>query len=285
MIECLYIENDSPCTTLDYENDPEKYRGMIYCPECKSKAWFIKGYSTERLNRMACFAARHSENCSLSTVLVAEDDDDELEPDSSSSNCDIRVDLDKSSNNSIYVSRDNHKHSTEESTWKTSSKKSLGNGDGFPLNKSLRQLLTNLCRNHEYAERNQVINIVADSGRNVLSGNLKDVLVKIEDVNPSYVGKDYIFWGVINNVNIDKNNVLWLNYGDWRKEPSIRFEPELAKKLQTNFKINDIYELNGADVIIVGHLGFSPNGKAIIQTGFTKYISFRRVELLTKRSN
>lgn len=38
-------------------------------------------------------------------------------------------------------------------------------------------------------------------------------------------------------------------------------------------------ELDGSDVIIVGHVGFSTQGKAIIKTGFTKYMSFRRISI------
>jgi len=282
VIECLYVENKTICTTLDYENDPDKYRGLIYCLECNSKAWFIKGYKTDKIDRMACFAAHHKENCNAATVEIGSDDSDELEANDQKNSSDIRVDLDKTVNASIYVSQPNDKHGDEESDWRTNKqKKPLGNASGFPLNKSLRQILTNLCRNPNYADKGQTITIVADSGRVILSGELQANLVKLENITKDHVGRQCIFWGTINNLNVDKKGILWLNYGDYRKEPSVKFSPSLKDQLLKNFKIKDVSELDGSDVIVVGNVGFSPNGKAIVQTGFTKYISFRRVEVKT----
>lgn len=285
MIECLYIEDNSICTTLNYEDEPNKYRGLIYCLECNSKAWFIKGYKTEKINRMACFAAHHKENCNASTVDIGSDDSDELDSNDQQDSSDIRVDLDKANNTSIYASQANDMHGNEDSDWRSNKhKKPLGNASGFPINKSLRQILTNLCRNPNYADKGQTITIVADSGRVILSGELKRHLVRLDEISREHVGRQCIFWGAINNLNVDSQGVLWLNYGDYRKEPSIRFPPETKEQIIKNFKITDISELDGSDVIVVGNVGFSPNGKAIIQTGFTKYISFRRVEVLTRDS-
>lgn len=92
-----------------------------------------------------------------------------------------------------------------------------------------------------------------------------------------HIGKDYIFWGKINNLNIDKKGTLWLNYGDNLLESSIALNSKLKEQVLVNFKLKEVSELDGSDVIIVGHVGFSPQGKAIISTGFTKYMSFRRV--------
>ncbi|WP_405632876.1 hypothetical protein [Pseudoalteromonas sp. Ld20] len=280
MLNCIYKEDNSICTTTDYENSPDKYRGLIYCIECGAKAWFTKGYETQKINRMACFGAKHKDGCNASTVEFISDDHEVNEGDESNQNSDIRVDLDKASTQSIYVSNDNNKHGDDESEWKGKSKKrAIGNSDGFPLGKSLRQLLTNLCRNTDYAEDDQTITIVANSGRIVLEGELKQNLVKIENVTKKHIGKDYIFWGKVNNLSTDKNGDLWLNYGDYRTEPSIALNSRLKEELLTNFKLKDVSELDGSDIIIVGHVGFSPQGKAIIKTGFTKYMSFRRIRV------
>ncbi|MEZ6960646.1 MULTISPECIES: hypothetical protein [Aeromonas] len=286
MLKCLYIEDNTVCTTLDYEKESDKYRGLIYCLECNRKAWYIKSYTTEKFERVACFAAHHKEECKASTIEIGSDDDDEIESDESKNNSNIRVDLDKNISSSIYISQANEKHDDIESEWQTHRpKKALGNISGFPINKSLKQILTNLCRNKNYAEKGQDISIVADSGRVILNGTLQDNLVKIEEVTKNHIGRLCIFWGTINNLNIDQRGVLWLNYGDYRKEPSIMFTPELTGQLIKNFKLNTVSELDGSDVIIIGHVGFSPNGKAIIRTSFTKYISFRRKYILTSTKN
>ncbi|MEZ9166535.1 hypothetical protein [Vibrio cyclitrophicus] len=280
MITCTYRENGSKCTTEDYESNPEKYRGLIDCTVCGKKAWFVKGYSTAKVNRMACFGAKHEDGCDASTVLFSSDDVDEDKDGDGETTADLKVDLDKTGANSLYVSKDNGLHGDEEST-RVSSKQSkgLGNGSGFPLNKSLRSLLTNLCRNPHYADRGQTIKIVTDGGRAVIEGVLSDFLVPISSVSREHIGKEFIFWGTINNLNVDKNGTLWLNYGDYRKEPSVSLSSSLKEQLLKNFKLTEVSELDGSDVIIVGHVGFSANGKAIISTGFTKYLSFRKMNV------
>lgn len=281
MINAKYIEDGTICSTLDYDKEPEKYRGLIICPECEQKTWFIKGYTTDKLERMACFAAHHKEGCNASTVILnAEDNDSEEGVESELPSTDIRVDLDKSSGKSIYVSQENNKHGDEDSGWSSPlQKKAIGGSDGYPLNKSLRQLLTHLCKNPDYAERGQSITIVADSGRKIIDGQLKDYLVPINNINPDQFLDPRIFWGTVNNLNEGKNGELWLNYGDYRSEPSILLDKNLKIELIRNFKLKSVSELDGSDVIIVSHASRSSNGKIIIKVSFTKYMSFRRYSI------
>ncbi|MBA5760871.1 hypothetical protein H2O73_00840 [Vibrio sp. 404] len=279
MLISRYREDGSDCSTEQYEANPDKYRGMIDCKVCGHKSWYVKGYSTSKIDRMACFGARHEDGCDASTVLIKPEGEDEAEEGELSS--DIWVDLDRANTKQLYVSQDNGKHGDEESTRLTQKRNiGIGGSSGFPINKSLRALLTNLCRNPNYADKGQTIHIVADGGRDVINGVLADYLVPIANASEMHIGKEYIFWGPINNLNIDKKGVLWLNYGDYRKEPSISLSPELAEQVIRNFKLGDVGELDGSDVIIVGHVGISPNSKVIISTGFTKYLSFRKVKIV-----
>jgi hypothetical protein len=39
----------------------------------------IKGFTTEKMKRMACFAAHHKEGCNASTVLLSPEDNDSEE--------------------------------------------------------------------------------------------------------------------------------------------------------------------------------------------------------------
>lgn len=233
------------------------------------------------MERMACFAAHHKEGCAASTVVLGPTDGDSEEgSESESPSADIRVDLDKSNSHSIYVSQENNKHGEEHSDWSLSSqKKTIGGSDGYPLNKSLRQLLNHLCKNPNYAERGQSITIVADSGRKIIDGQLKDFLVPINNISSTQLAKSRIFWGTINNLNEDKTGQLWLNYGDYRTEPSILLDKNQKAELLRNFKLKSVSELDGSDIIIVSHAGKSPNGKVIIKASFTKYMSFRRYAL------
>lgn len=285
MIYAKYIEDGTLCSTSDYSNDPEKYRGLIVCFECGQKSWFIKGFTRENFERMACFAAHHEEGCNASTVLLtSEDDDSEEGSESEQTATDIRVDLDRSNGQSIYVSQENDKHGDENSSWVSSpQKKAIGGSNGYPLNKSLRQLLTHLCKNSDYAERDQSITIVADSGRKIIDGQLKNYLVPISHITSNHLAESRIFWGTINNLNEDKNGQLWLNYGDYRSEPSILLDKKQKIELIKNFKLKNVSELDGSDVIIVSHAGRSPSGKIIIKANFTKYMSFRRHNIIDSK--
>lgn len=280
MIVCTYREDGSDCTTEQYEANPDKYRGLIDCSECGVKTWFVKGYTTAKIERMACFAARHLEGCTASTVLIKPDGSEDEDEEGELSH-DIRVDLDKAGAKQLYVSQDNDKHGDEPSTRQTPRQNiGIGGSSGYPLNKSLRALLTNLCRNPNYGDKGQTINIIADGGRDVINDTLSNCLVPIHEASEQHIGKEYIFWGSINNLNIDKKGTLWLNYGDYRTEPSISLSSELKDQVLRNFKIKEVGELDGSDVIIVGHVGISPNNKVIISTGFTKYLSFRKVKVV-----
>lgn len=284
MINAKFIEDGTTCSTMDYSENPEKFRGLIVCPECEQKTWFIKGYSTEKMERMACFAAHHKEGCNASTVILSPNDDAETkEMDATSS--DLRVDLDRTNSQTIYVSQENNKHGEEDSNWRSSPKeKVIGGSDGYPLNKSLRQLLTHVCKNPDYAEKGQSITIVADSGRKIIDGPLKNFLVPIANITPNQLAESKIFWGTINNLNEDNKGQLWLNYGDYRTEPSIVLDKNQKAELIKNFKLKSISELDGSDVIIVSRAGLSPKGKVIIKASFTKYMSFRRYKVADNKT-
>jgi hypothetical protein len=130
--------------------------------------------------------------CDILTVLFSSDDDISIENGASSE--DIRVYFGWVGSQSIYVSESNNKHGEEGSDWKSSKNdKAIGNGSGFPLNKSLRQLLTNLCNNSDYGDKGQTINIVADSGVSVTNGCLSYCLVLFKDVKRENIGSRKIF--------------------------------------------------------------------------------------------
>ena len=283
MIICKFTEDNTICSTEDYAENPEKFRGFIVCAECSRKAWFIKSYKTSKIDRKACFASNHVEGCSASTVLLSSDDEivHGAEKNDEQNNSDISIDLDKNSSASLFISEPNNKFSNEETNWANKKRvDQFSNGVGFPLNKSLRQLLTYLCRNPNYADDKKTIVVKADNGRVIVDGTLKSLLVPLNKITKSHQGENYIFWGKINNLNIDSDNILWLNYGDYRTEPSILLEPSTYKQILEKFKITAVEELDGSDIIAIGRAGISKNNKAIIRVSFPKYIAFRRLKVI-----
>lgn len=275
------IADGTECTIEMYERDPEEYRGRIQCIECKKKAWHNRAYKLVKTDseRVACFGARHVEGCEASTVKH-EFADGLDEPEQSH---DFYIDLDRAKIQSYLVSPPSDKKERSQTNW--GNKKSIieiGGDTGFPASQSLRKILSYLDRNENFGDKGQTIKIVKDSGVTLLDGQLKDFLVKFEDIKREYAGKQKMFWGTVNNVNI-KDGVLWINYGDNRNihEPSIKCEEKFKFDLMKNFNVSDVVDLAGSDVIIVGRLGYSPKGKPLIHASFTKYMSFRkRVEVV-----
>lgn len=269
----IYLPDGSGCSILLYQQDPEKYRGNIACDVCEEKAWFVKGFSTEKYDRAPCFAAHHTSECDNKITLIADDDGDPTSGDPTK----IHIDLDKQRKQSIDVAAPSPKPG-KESRWGATRKYS--NIGDYPENKSLRQILTNLSRNPNYPEDDTTVKMFADNGRIVLQGVLGDYLVSQEDTPSAPPGELRIFWGRINNVN-HRNGVLWLNCGDYKTEPSIVIhDDELEGDLLEDFKLKDFDALQGADFIVVGVSAKARNGKPYIRFGFTKYIAFRKYSVV-----
>ncbi|GFM83666.1 hypothetical protein PSCICN_43580 [Pseudomonas cichorii] len=272
MDSVTYVPDGSDCGITLYLQDPEKYRGNIACDLCDERAWFVKGFSTEKYHRAACFAAHHDEECDKKVTLIA---DDNIEP-SSGDPTTIHVDLDKQRKQSIDVAAPAPKPD-KESRWGTTRKySSIGD---YPENKSLRQILSSLWRNPEYPEDDATVKMVADGGRVVLEGALTDFLIPQAEISNAPLGTPRVFWGRINNVK-KNNGALWLNCGDYKTEPSILIDDEeLDSDLMEDFRLKDIDDLQGADFIVVGVAFKAQNGKTYIKFGFTKYIAFRKYSI------
>jgi hypothetical protein len=146
MESVVYVPDGTDCTVNLYLQNPEKYRGNIACV-CEEKAWFVKGFSTEKYDRAPCFAAHHTDDCGFKIELIVDNDGDPSSGDPAT----IHVDLDKKRKQSIEVAAPAPKP-TKESRWGTTRKYS--SISDYPENKSLRQILTNLWRNPAYPEDN-----------------------------------------------------------------------------------------------------------------------------------
>lgn len=264
-----YVPDGTDCTIALYQRDPEKYRGNIACDVCEEKSWFVKGFSTEKYSRVACFAAHHADECGNKITLIADDDG---EP-SSGDPATIHIDLDKQRKQSIEVAAPAPKPGKESRWGTTRAYSSVGD---YPENKSLRQILTNLGRNPNYPDDDATVKMVADGGRIVLQGLLVNYLVSQANISDAPLGESRIFWGRINNVN-KSNGALWLNCGNYKTELSILVEDDdLENDLLEDFQLKDFDDLQGADFIVVGVAFKGQNGKPYIKFGFTKYIAFRK---------
>lgn len=267
-----FVRDGTDCNVIQYQQDPEKYRGNIACDICEEMSWFVKGFSTEKYTRAPCFAAHHASDCGNKITLIADDDGDSTSGDPTK----IHVDLDKQRKQSIDVAAPSPKP-VKESSWGTT--RMYSRIEDYPENKSLRQILTSLSRNPNYPEDDATVKMVADNGRIVLQGILANYLIPQGKISDAPLGESRVFWGRINNVN-KSSGALWLNCGDYKTEPSILIEDDdLERDLMEDFRLGDVDELQGADFIVVGVAFKAQNGKPYIKFGFTKYIAFRKYAL------
>lgn len=267
------LTDDSLISTADYIAAVEQYRGLLVCPLCAEKAWYIKAVNSEAVNRAACFAAHHQQGCSAATVRLKADDDNEL-------NADATL-VGAVSGNQVGETSARY---APAGLWQSINAPRLGGEQGgeygYNVNIALRQLLSHLCRNPHFARQGQRLQVLTAGGRELLAGKLADYLVHVNDISDKHLEALYIFWGRINNANErehddPRDDELWLNTGDYRKEPSIFIDADLRRSLVKRFNLTDLDALCGADFILLGHAGKSAHGKYTLHIAMSKYIAFR----------
>lgn len=270
MQSVTYREDLSPCTPQQYLQDVEKYAGNIECPECEVRAWFVRGSFSGGRERAACFAAHHQESCQIKTVVLVVDDEDAL-PGEGSDTTQIIVDLDKRKPQDIMVPGPSNKPLTD-SPWGGLQKR-YANASDYPINKSLRQILSHLIRNPDYPEDDASIKVVTDGGVISYEGPIRSLLTPQNQVTGIPLGTVRLFWGLITNVN-RKGDEVWLNCGDYRTEPSILVkDQDLENEMLSAFRLRDVSQLEGAYFIVMAWLSGSER-KPIFNFGFAKYIAF-----------
>ncbi|MCS7612199.1 hypothetical protein N0388_33050 [Pseudomonas aeruginosa] len=161
MQSVTYRLDQSPVTPFQYQQDVEKYAGNIECSECEASAWFVRSSVSGGRERVACFAAHHQDGCQIKTVVLVVDDEG-AEPDEGTDTTRINVDLDKRKPQEILVPEPKERQPVD-SPWGVLQRK-YANAADYPINKSLRQILSCLIKNPDYPEDDVSIRITTDGG-------------------------------------------------------------------------------------------------------------------------
>ena len=256
MQQARFIVDNSLIDCAIYSLDPEHYRGFLICPQCQEKAWYMKPVHTDTLQRSACFAAQHLEGCEVASLKSSGDT--------------TAVTAQVKSSAANYAA----------GLWQSIKAPQLGGHDGYDVNIALRQLLSHLCRNPDFATQGQKVQILAVSGRELLHGELAEQLIHCNAITEQHLEALHLFWGRINNVNerefaAAEDDELWLNTGAYRTEPSIFIDADLRHSVLRRLNLTDIDELCGADFILLGHAGKSAHGKYTLHISMSKYLAVR----------
>ncbi|AWQ84996.1 hypothetical protein CSC33_1156 [Pseudomonas aeruginosa] len=192
-------------------------------------------------------------------------------PDEGTDTTRIVVDLDKRKARDIMVPEPKDRQATD-TPWGAIHKK-YANAADYPINKSLRQILSCLIKNPNYPEDDATIRIVCDGGRIALEGGIRQLLSHQSLLAGLEPGVVRLYWGLITNVNRKDGNT-WLNCGDYRTEPSLLIrDDDLEEEMRNAFRLKSLDDLEGAYFIVMGWLSGSGK-KSIINFGFAKYIAF-----------
>jgi len=193
MQSVTYRLDQSPVTPFQYQQDVEKHAGNIECSECEASAWFVRGSFSGGRERVACFAAHHLEGCQIKTVVLVVDDEG-AEPDEGTDTTRINVDLDKRKPKEILVPEPRERQPVD-SPWGVLQRK-YANAADYPLNKSLRQILSCLIKNPNYPEDDVSIRFtpftcaalmrLLGSHRVVVLGGLKLIELVAVDFDPGF---------------------------------------------------------------------------------------------------
>ncbi|MEV1730432.1 hypothetical protein ABZQ65_33810 [Pseudomonas aeruginosa] len=173
MQSVTYRLDQSPVTPFQYQQDVDKYAGNIECSECEASAWFVRSSVSGGRERVACFAAHHQDGCQIKTVVLVVDDEG-AEPDEGTDTTRINVDLDKRKPQEILVPEPKERQPVD-SPWGVLQRK-YANAADYPINKSLRQILSCLIKNPDYPEDDVSIRITTDGGRVALEGEVRKLL-------------------------------------------------------------------------------------------------------------
>ena len=270
MQSVTYRVEQSSVTPFQYQQDVEKYAGNIECSECEARAWYVRGSFSGGRERIACFAAHHLDGCQIKTVILVVDEEG-IEPDEGTDTTRIVVDLDKRKPQDIMVPEPRERQPVD-SPWGVLQKK-YANAADYPINKSLRQLLSCLIKNPDYPEDDASIRITTDGGRVAMEGEIRKLLSHQRQLADVELGTVRLFWGLITNVN-RKAGEVWLNCGDYRTEPSLLIrDAHLEDEMLKAFRLKSMDDLEGAYFIVMGWLAGSER-KPIINVGFATYIAF-----------
>lgn len=274
MQSVTYRKDSSRCTVSDFESDPEKYAGNIECSECQQRSWYVRATRTKKTSKVAYFAAHHEKGCEAGTIILVVEGEDAIPPDGTDPTR-INVDLDKRRLADIIIAEPVDKPKVEDPRW-GNVQKQYANAAEYPVNKSLRQILTYLIKNPEYPGDDQKkIRVSADNGTIVIDGVLQDLLAHQSQMEGLEEGSVRLYWGTITNIRQTDDGILWLNTGDYLTEPSLIVRTEdLQDDLVKDFRLDDLSRLQGARFIVIGWLYRSSRGKPIIAFGFSKYIAF-----------
>lgn len=259
--------NDKPYQAFEFGKLPpatlEKYRRQLICDECKAPAYFRRA-STD--GRTACFGGRpHNDGCSLATSEEGSwgangpDDEDERFNPGDRIIVDLRLEADDSGAPGGTADKRQHGRG-----------RFFGGADGTHrtlMYRRLRSMLRGLITSSGLETSNQYIEVPG-----IITRQAKHFFVHCDVAGPNHHDKFFGFWGSLTDARRGSNGTIWLNTGG-KREPSIPISEEDEQALLQLARAEDLEDLAGAYILVLGKLNSSKHDKPFITNSGPLYLA------------
>lgn len=241
----------------------EKYRRQLVCDECEGPAYFRRASSD---GRTACFGGRpHKEGCSLATseegAWGANGHDDEDERFNPGDHIVVDLRLDGDNDGAPGGRADQRQHGRG---------RFFGGTDGVHrarMYRRLRSMLKGLITSSGLETSTQFIEVPG-----VITAQAKHFFVHCDVAGPDHYGKFLGFWGSLTDARRGSNGAIWLNTGG-KSEPSIPIYQDDEQALLQLARADDLEDLAGAYILVLGKLNSSKNEKPFITHSGPLYLA------------
>lgn len=264
------------------------FKKQLLCPECLEVAWHRSATgATAKVKRGAHFNSHHKdETCSYKTSfrLVEDEQDTDKTVDAA-----IPIVAEYNINLDDKVGGKLADIGLETIPQEGFSNRPTGGGfaKGHSVSRetsssrTLRQLLSYLKRFDDFKNSTKSVVLYSDSGKLKVSGIVRDVTVNFDDITQAQDdNQNRVFWGLIVDAGLESGGGIWLNASGSKKGLSVKIYSDIKDSFLVNFNINELEELKGAHVLVVGRLHYTgKNNKPIVYCALVNLITMQRYKI------
>ena len=229
---------------------------FLECTECQGPA-FYRGPT--RNGREACFGARpHASDCDLASVEHDGDTTGQGAGEEEIFTTGQRIVVDFNQGTPI-TNAEAQPAGEQTATGNIRAQNGQGPTVREIMYRRMSSLLRTLIDSEEFRKSTQAIEI-AEQGRFAIT----DFFVNFAEVTGEHIDSYHGFWGLVPDARIDGKGTLWFNSGG-REDMSILLDQLFIDTAYLRFHIEDVEDIAGAYILVLGVLKVASNGKKFVQ--------------------
>lgn len=252
----LCIEDKRTYNAIEFSElnpfDLDRKRRLLACRECGGPAFFRKA---SRSGRAACFGARpHVDGCQLAAQDTEQqfdgqgDDLDTIHNSGERIVIDLNFGAQEQSENVAPDGRDGRSGRAAHYT-------GVGSRPDARMHRRLSTLLRTLIESPAFRSSPQLVEINGYREMRVC-----DFFVPLLEIDMRYNTRFRGWWGLISDARQSPDGTVWINSGG-RDTISFCLKPEMQTEVFQRFHVEDLEDLAGAYILVLGELRVSQYGK------------------------